>query len=153
MLIERIARALKEHKVQFAVAGGWAVALHGAVRGTIDVDLVVVLTQKNLVLAEEALQSIGLHPRQPVNARDVYQFREEYIKNRNMIAWSFINKNNPAEIVDIILPEDLSILKAIQKQIGSTRVPVLSKTDLIRMKRKSGRPQDLEDIKALQELG
>ena len=37
--LERVCTALKEAGVPYAVVGGHAVALHGAVRGTVDVAL------------------------------------------------------------------------------------------------------------------
>jgi hypothetical protein len=39
MFIETVSKALSDHNVSYAVVGGYAVALHGAVRGTIDVNI------------------------------------------------------------------------------------------------------------------
>jgi hypothetical protein len=152
MLILRLAQSFQKHKVQYAVAGGMAVALHGAVRGTVDIDVVVALKKNNLENAQKALESMGFKPRQPVNAADIAAFRQEYIDNRNMIAWSFVNHSNPAEIVDILLPEELNKFKVVHKTIGKEKIPVVAIVDLIRMKKASGRPQDLEDVKALRSL-
>ena len=41
MFLIRLVRALDKHKVDYAIVGGYAVALHGAIRGTVDVDLVL----------------------------------------------------------------------------------------------------------------
>jgi hypothetical protein len=152
MFIQRVIKALHAHKVDYALVGGYAVALHGAVRGTVDIDLVIQVNRKSYRQAEKAMKSIGLQSRLPVTADDVFNFREEYINNRNMIAWAFLNAANPAEMVDIILTEDLANLHAVTKQAFATNVQVLSVEDLISMKRKSGRPQDLEDVKALEAL-
>ena len=40
-VLERICTALREAGVRYAVVGGYAVALHGAVRGTVDIDVAV----------------------------------------------------------------------------------------------------------------
>ncbi len=87
-----------------------------------------------------------------VTVCDVIQFREEYIKNRNMLAWRFVNPHNSTEIADVLLVEDLRNLKVESIQTGNKKIPVVALTDLIQMKIKSGRPQDLEDVKALKEL-
>ena len=50
MLLTRLCKEFNEHELKYAIAGGFAVALHGAVRGTIDVDLVLDLGEKNLNL-------------------------------------------------------------------------------------------------------
>ncbi len=101
---------------------------------------------------EAALVKAGLTPRLPVTAQDVFHFREEYINNRNMIAWSFYNPNNLLEIVDIIITEDAAAMKTVQKRAFGLSINVASIPELIAMKKKSARPQDLEDIKALETL-
>lgn len=127
-------------------------ALHGAVRGTVDIDLVVVLTRSNLSAAQIALEGLGLRSRLPVDAGEVHAFREEFIKKRNLIAWSFTNPQNPAEIVDLIITHDLADLKSVSIRVMGLTIPVLSIADLIRMKEKTGRPQDREDVRALKAL-
>lgn len=127
-------------------------ALHGAVRGTIDIDLVIGLNENSFVEAEAALKAIGMQPRLPVTAREVFQFRKEYIEKRNLKAWSFINPLAPSEAVDILIIYSLAEIKVVTKQVGSLSVRIASIGDLIRMKSQSGRRQDLEDIKALEKL-
>ena len=152
MFILRVAQVLDDYRVDYAVAGGFAVALHGAVRGTLDVDLVLVQTETNYARAEEALHSIGLQARLPVTAKEVCRFRKEYILKRNMIAWSFYNPNRPSEIVDVLITRDLRKMKARSIFYGRYRIKILSLQDLIRMKKESNRPQDRADVEALQEI-
>jgi len=38
MLIEKVVKSLSRHHVKYILVGGYAVALHGAVRGTVDID-------------------------------------------------------------------------------------------------------------------
>jgi len=152
MFIQKLIQSLTKYDVNYAVVGGYAVALHGAFRGTMDIDLVIQVDEQVFLHAEQALINIGLQPRLPVKASDVFHFRDEYINNRNMIAWSFVNPNNPAEMVDIIITENLNNMHTVTKQGFGMDIQVLAIEDLINMKQKSGRPQDLEDIKALERL-
>lgn len=152
MFIHRIAEALQKQGVAFAIAGGYAVALHGAVRGTVDVDIVLRFEKKEFMAAEAALTGMGLMPRLPVSAQQVFDFREEYIKNRNLIAWSFSNPANPAEVLDVVITHDLGKMRIKKIKAGGRVLPVLAIRDLIAMKKASARPQDLEDIKALERL-
>lgn len=152
MLLYEVAAALTRSKVSFAIAGGYAVALHGAVRGTVDVDIVLGLKKKDFLAAEAALRSIGLTPRLPVTASEVFDFREDYIQKRSLIAWSFIDAKNPTRIVDVIITHDLNAMHIKKIPSGGHSLPVLALDDLIAMKRASGRPQDLEDIRALKGL-
>lgn len=152
MFIEHLIKALDKASVRYVLVGGYAVALHGAVRGTVDVDLVISLEQQQYEAAEKALQSLGLLSHLPVTAQEVFSFREEYIQNRNLKAWSFINPQNPLEVVDILITEDADAIATVTKQAGRLKINVAAIDDLITMKRKAGRPQDLEDIKALEQL-
>jgi hypothetical protein len=152
LFIYRLIEALEKRKVDYAIAGGYAVALHGAVRGTVDIDIVLRFTKKNLFAAEAALEDLGLQSRLPLKKDEVFDFREEYIKNRNLLAWNFTNPTNPVETVDILITEDLRNMKIKKIRSGNLILRLVSLEDLIKMKQKSGRPQDLEDIKALRSL-
>lgn len=153
--LEKVCAALREADVRYAIAGGYAVALHGAVRGTIGVDVVLHWTKRTLAKAEAALNGVGLVSRLPVSARDVFEFRDEYVRNRNLTTWNFYNPDDPSEQVGIVITYDLTgkqgkRLKCVTLPSGP--VQVLSLKDLIGMKRASGRPQDIEDIRALERL-
>lgn len=153
MLIHRLSRGFEKAGVSFAVAGGYAVALHGAVRGTVDVDILLKFSRRDFLAAEKVMKSLGLSPRLPVDAGQVFDFREDYIKNRNLVAWSFYNPTDPSEIVDVIITQDLRGMKIERIKVGKDVIPVVSRRDLIAMKKKSGRPQDLADVAALEDLG
>ncbi len=147
---ERFLDALDTHKVRYGLVGGYAVALHGAPRGTIDIDCIIEHSEEAFATCEQALRSIGLEPRLPVRSHELFHFREEYIAKRNLIAWGFVNPLSPIECVDIILTHDLNSVRTQIFKFGLRKVSVLALEDLITMKRVSARPQDLEDIKALE---
>jgi hypothetical protein len=153
MFIHQVCAALDEAKVAYAIVGGYAVALHGVVRGTVDVDVALQWSLTNLQNAEAVLKRLCLVSRIPINAENLFHFRDEYIQNRNLIAWNFYSPSNPANQVDIVVNYDLNKsrhTKIVQTSLGKIRI--LSLLDLIKMKKASGRPQDLEDVKALEGL-
>lgn len=150
--LSRVSSALEAAGVHYALVGGYAVALHGAVRGTVDVDFVLRWSLRDLEAAEAALGSIGLVSRLPVTAGEVFRFRDEYIRNRNLIAWNFYNPRDLSEQVDIVISEDLKGKRRVRMKTLAGPVQVLSRKDLIAMKKASGRPQDLADIEALEKL-
>ncbi len=149
MFIERVCNKLNEHNVPYALVGGHAVALHGAVRGTIDIDFVIVWTAENLRNAELALTELGLTSRLPISSKEVFENRTSYIAERNLIAWNFYNPNSLNEQVDLIINYDLSNKSTKTLSSGETVISILAVDELISMKRDSGRPQDLADIDAL----
>ena len=152
MFLLRITQAFTQANIPYALVGGYAVALHGAVRGTIDVDIIITLNQKSFEDAEHLLLNLGLQPRLPIKARDLFKNREHYIQEKNLIAWSFVNPDKPIECLDIIITEDLNTKQVVSKHLDTQSIQVIGKRDLISMKRLSGRPQDIEDIKALEAL-
>lgn len=151
-LLERLAAELTAAKVPFAVVGGIALALHGAPRGTMDIDLVTEFSEDNFRKFEECLKKLGLISRIPAKASEIFQFREEYIERRNLIAWNFYCPSNPFENVDLIITHDLGKMSRERRRVGLQTVYVVSIRDLIEMKRKSNRPQDIHDIAILQSL-
>lgn len=152
MFIHDLCLALEKEKIPYAIVGGYAVALHGAMRGTIDIDLVIHWTLKNLQKVEQVFAGLGLVSLLPIKAIDLFHFKEEYIKNRHLIAWNFYDPKNPINQIDLIINYDLQ--KATTKTITTSqgKLKILSIKELIAMKKASGRPQDLEDVKALENL-
>lgn len=152
MFIHDICTVLDKAKIPYAVIGGYAVALHGAVRGTVDVDIVINWTLRNLQNIEEVFKSMGLVSLLPIDAISLYNFRDEYIRNRHLVEWSFYDPKNPVNQVDIVINYDLKHGNTKTIKSPSGKIKILSLKDLIKMKKASGRPQDLEDVKALESL-
>ena len=153
MFIHDVCAALEKADLTYAIVGGYAVALHGAPRGTVDIDVVIQWSLQNLHKIEKTLKELGLVSRIPIDAKSVFHFREEYIENRNLIAWNFYDPLNPVNQVDIVINYDLknkSHTKTVTTPSGKVRI--LALPDLIKMKNASGRPQDLEDVRALEGL-
>ena len=82
---EKIVRALNAAKVRFLVAGGLAVNAHGYARFTNDVDLVIRLTEADILAAFKALEKIGYKPIAPVTAG-------EFADPKNRARWAKTKK-------------------------------------------------------------
>ncbi len=152
MFIHDVCAALDNAKIPYAIVGGYAVALHGALRGTIDIDIAIRWTQKNLEKVERAFKKLGLVSLLPIDSNSLFHFRDEYIQKRHLIAWNFYDPSNPVNQVDVIINYDLKNAGTKTIYTYSGKVRVLSREDLIAMKKAAGRPQDLEDVKALENL-
>lgn len=152
MFLTELCQSLEKHQVRYALVGGYAVALHGAVRGTVDIDFVINWELDQLKAVETCLLDLGLVSPLPIDAKQLFHFKDEYIKNRQLVAWHFYHPKDFSKQVDLIITFDLSNKKTLTKAIGDTNIQLLNKKDLITMKKQSARPQDLEDIKALKKL-
>lgn len=149
MKLRQLIESLKKEKINYMIVGGYAVNFHGYSRNTVDIDLVIKFSLSNLKKMETLLKRMGLISRLPIDAVSVFKFRDEYIKNRNLLAWNFFNEQNPTDQVDILITHDVSDFKSEKFRVGDLEIKVISKEDLIKMKKKSGRKKDLLDIKEL----
>ncbi len=158
MYYERVFKALQEQKIRYAVAGGVALVLHGVVRFTADLDLIVDLEQENLSRFVRAMQELGYRPRNPVKAEALIdpQNRASWKRDKGMVVFSFATQASSMELVDVFIEEVLPFVE-IQKELfmvtaKGISIPVLSLKHLKQLKKVSNRPQDLADIEALEAM-
>lgn len=151
-------QAFEKEAVRYVVVGGLAAIAHGVNRYTSDIDFVVQLDQINAERAVRVLTSLGLKPRAPV---DPVQFanaeaRKTWIRDKNMMVFSFFDPKDPFLTIDIFVdyPVEFEGLfeRSVVKKLGSLPVRVCSREDLVAMKRKAGRPKDLEDVRLLDRM-
>ncbi len=152
MFLLKVANKFKELAIPYALVGGYAVALHGAIRGTVDVDCITQWRLDNLLNIEKAMYELGLQPLQPITAKYLFNNKKLLINDKNLIAWNFINHANPLEQLDIIITYDLNVADIKKVTINGTVINVLVKEKLIEMKLASGREQDLIDVETLRKL-
>jgi predicted nucleotidyltransferase len=158
-MFEPVLEALTTAGVRFVVVGGVAVVLHGHPRFTADLDMVIDLAPDQAQAAVDALTGLGFRPRLPVDPRDFADpaTRRRWVKDRGLTAFSFHNPDNPLLEVDLFAeaPIDFEALwaRAVTMALGSLTVRVASIEDLILMKERAGRPQDIADLQVLRRLG
>lgn len=155
-LFEPIFEALNSAEVRYVVVGGLATVLHGYARLTADVDLVVELEPPQARKTVEVLLGLGLKPRVPVRALDFADadIRNSWIREKGMQVFSMVDQANPMRVVDLFVdhPIPFEELWARSESIALTNVAVrvASIPDLVHLKRRASRPQDLLDIEALE---
>ena len=150
----QILNELHDHRVDFVIVGGVAVALHGGSRVTFDLDIVPSLAPDSWRAAVDLLWSLGARPRIPEpleRVRDVEQVRRWRLE-KNMLALNFHTPDGRTE-VDLLVSESEAFERlrerAVEITVDARTFVVASIDDLIDMKQRSGRPQDLLDIEAL----
>jgi hypothetical protein len=156
--LETIFIALQRAEVRYLVVGGVAVVLHGHPRFTADLDLVLALDATNVRAALAALSELGYTPRAPVLAEDLADPRKraDWIRNKGMIVFSLASPAHATTEVDLFVDEpfpfEAAYRRATWAELGDVRVAVASIPDLVEMKRRAGRPQDLEDVRQLEAI-
>lgn len=157
MFYEPILSLLIQNQVRFAVVGGVAVVLHGVMRFTADLDIVVDLEEGNLRRLIESMEQLHYRPRLPVDPKSFMNpdIRTEWINNRDLKAFTFWNPELGHREVDVLLSEseNADLFKhATVVVAGSLEIPVVSIDDLIAMKLRSGRKRDYDDVAALRKV-
>jgi hypothetical protein len=151
-------RTLQNANVRMLIAGGLAVLAHGHSRVTHDLDIVLALDSENAKRAMDALSGLGFRPRLPVTAEEFYDeaTRKMWIEKKNLRVFPLANEAMNGFVVDIFAEEPFDFeeewLKAARINLPGfpAELPFVSKTTLISMKQKAGRPIDLDDVKHLQ---
>jgi hypothetical protein len=153
--LERIFAALEASGARYLVVGGVAVVLHGHLRFTADLDLAVAFDLGNVELVLGALQRLGYRPRAPVPLRafaDAEQ-RADWVRTKGMTVFSLWSADLPGTEIDLFvedpLPFEAAWPRRLRADLGGLGVNVAGLADLIEMKRRAGRPQDLEDMRQL----
>jgi len=152
-----ILNQLHDHRVDFVIVGGVAASLHGGRRVTFDLDVVPSLEPNSWRAVVDLLWEIGARPRIPESherIRDVEQVRR-WRAEKGMLAMSFRTPDGSIE-VDLLVGEGDDFAGLRQR---ATRVTVAHRTffvasidDLIAMKTRAGRPQDLLDVAELRAI-
>lgn len=156
--LREIFKVLADAEVDYVVVGGLAVIMHGHLRATSDLDLVIGLERENCLKALAALASIGLQPRLPVTLAEFADpaKRKDWVENRNMMVFQLWDPNNPERSVDVFVREPMDfptmLAEAQIKELDGIPIPIASIRHLIAMKRAAGRRNDLDDIEALRQI-
>lgn len=144
---KRVLECFDETGIDVAVVGGWALAIHGVVRATVDIDLLIRPEQAEL--ACDAATALGFAIHNPAMS-----LHDGAIVIKRLVRpqpdW-----NDGVLVLDLMfVTEALASVWGGRQLVESTvgRVPVVSLDGLTTLKKISGRPQDLADLEALANL-
>lgn len=151
---EALLAALVEHEVDFVVAGGLAVNLHGYIRLTVDLDIIPSPREANMRRLAAALRHLDADAVGAKGERLELDLSHpaslavgNYFLSTRLGALDLLNGPRPDLKRYLRLEGD-----AVEVKVGDHAIRVISKDDLISMKREAGRPKDLRDIAALTEV-
>ena len=144
--LKRIINALAENNVEYAICGGWAMAVHGVPRATVDIDLLISAESLEKVFEIAKLNDYWLEGL-PMS------FHNEQIEIRRIS--KIDDETGFVLMLDLLLvtPEITDVWKSkLEKPLENGTVSVVSREGLIKLKTLSGRMQDKADIERLTEL-
>ena len=148
-------KSLNDANVQYIIVGGIATILHGYVRATADIDLVVDLHVDEATKVIAVLTDAGYKPKVPVQAIEFADEtkREQWINEKGMQVFSLYQPENPLLTIDLFVKQPIPYeelnTRAVTMELDGIKVRVCSIDDLITMKNIAGRDKDLADIEQL----
>lgn len=157
-IFQAVFQHLNKAKIKYLVVGGVAVNLYGYTRFTGDLDILVLLKEENLKKLDAVMKKMNYRERIPVSILELKDNKKvkEWLVEKNLKAYSFIPPQNSLLQIDIIIEESLKFndfyKKRANKRIDKVNIPIVCLDDLIKMKKKANRDQDILDLKSLIEL-
>ena len=141
--------------IDYLVVGGLAVNFHGIPRMTYDIDLMILLESENILRFVTKLNQWGYRPKIPIDPRDLADEvkRNSWIHEKGMKALNFYSETLPIGEIDIVIdtpiPYEQLRSRAIRVVLQDAKIPTVSIHDLIALKLRAGRKQDLADAEHL----
>ncbi len=135
----RVCRLLNRHRARYVLAGGVAANLHGSVRATRDVDILVPKDRQNTMRVLEALAELPYGVAGELDAEQVF---EKPI--------TIVGDDPRVDVLTVAwnVTFDKADRNKVVRRIAGVRVPYLGLAELLRSKQ-TGRAGDLADIEAL----
>lgn len=158
MNIFQLIKMLDDGQVDYVVVGGLAVALHGYHRLTLDVDVVLAMSEDNLRRFIACARRNGLQPTIPVPIESLAnpELIETWYVEKGMLAFSLRAKDAYATVIDVlvrpVVPFEELRRDASRVAVGTLNVPIASIDHLIVMKSGTGRAKDVLDIEELRKI-
>jgi len=147
----KIFATLDRHGVSYLTIGAWAVIAHGYVRATSDIDFIARQDRENIVRLASALKEMNARLRR-VDADKLDIDPTDPTTLGNGASFTMDTDFGPLDFLnDVPGADDFDAMlgRGHRATAGEIGVWVVGYEDLVRMKRASGREQDLLDIHEL----
>lgn len=150
--IGRLLAVLARHEVDYVVIGGVAIQVHGHRRTTMDLDVMPDPDPENLTRLGAALVELDAEPLEGAPDGAEIQTADPERLAVAAIVPPLLTRHGQIHVLKE--PKGARTFEklreaALKVELGGVEVAIVSLDDLIRMKRASGRPTDLEDVAAL----
>lgn len=144
---KNIIKVLEEENIDYAVCGGMAMAIHGFLRATVDID--IILLQENINKTKDAFKAYGYrlesNPMSFGNGETIiHRITKVDTESEDFLVLDILEVTNA-------MKEIWKNRKRIESDFGF--ISVVDKTGLIQMKKMRNSKVDQEDIERLQANG
>ncbi len=138
---EELLRLLEEHRVEYMVVGGYAVAFHGYPRFTKDIDVFFQSDDENVRLLRQALMAFGF--------REEDLPREAFTTPGNVLTFGVVpTRIDLINSIDGVTYEEAR-RNVVRGAYGEVEVTFIGFEDLIKNKKSTPRAKDRGDVEEL----
>lgn len=141
--LQRVFATLHSHDVHYVVIGGIAAILHGVPRATFDLDLLIEASPEN---AGRLLAALGEAGFGTANLTDV----QSILANEITIFDDLVRIDVQTSTPGLLFADAWD--RRIDMEYEGQVFHVAARGDVIASKRAAGRPRDIEDVRALENL-
>ena len=135
----KIVKSMNQHKVNYVIIGGYAIIMHGYLRATEDLDIMIEMDEENVIKLQQAM-------------KDVYEDKDiEEISYSELEKFPVMRYGTPDNFyIDVIsgLGTEFSFkdIKIVEKNIEGVTIPFASIYSLYEMKNNTYREKDKLDL-------
>ena len=140
----KVIESLNNHNVEYIIIGGYAIILHGFLRATEDIDIIVKMTEGNIKKLQTALNDV-------YNDKELNEISYEELKKYPVIRYGTADNfyiDIISRIGDAFSYDNIEI---INKEIDSIQIKFASAASLYEMKQNTYREKDKLDLLFLKE--
>ncbi len=139
--MRELLRLLLQHKVKFALCGGFAVSYYGFIRTTMDLDILIYPSTENAVQTMQALAAFGFGGA---------GIPETSFTRNGAVVTLGVQPNQIDLLTSISSESKDGVFADLQfAELWGMRIPVISRRALLRAKQEAGRPKDRIDFDEL----
>ena len=142
--LQAVFASFEAHGCEYVVIGGIAAVLHGVPRATFDLDILIEATLGNSQRILDALREAGMGTATLVTAEELLAHEITVFQDRVRLD---VQTSTPG--LEFLAAKK----RSVRMEYGGQAFYIVSREDLIASKRASGRPIDLEDVRALEDSG
>jgi Nucleotidyltransferase of unknown function (DUF6036) len=134
-------KLLNSHRVEYLLVGGYAVCYHGYYRNTGDMDLWIAVDPQNATRMVQLIREFGFDV--PELSRDLFLQKGRILRmGLEPVRIKVLTEISGCDFADCYP-------RRVQGVLDGIPVSIISLSDLIRNKLKSGRLKDMEDARKL----
>lgn len=145
MFFYQVIETLERNAIPYIITGGYAVALHGYIRKTFDIDIITDNSLEGLIEIEYALRECGLKA-DKFGAMSIAKLKD--VES----SWYFVNPKDETQRVDVHIRHNALTMNSAIKRMQTYQVPIITFEDLIKIKKASKEEKDQIDLKNLLDL-